>query len=135
MAGSSDSDGHFWVGVHDGYARLKEPVKHQRTVVLFGETDLVVKDSFVGSGVHEFELNWHLHPDVTLKKEEKQWVISTAETRISMRLLEPSDDFKIVEGSRQPILGWYSPSYGFKEPSRFCSSKDPVSQPRCNSRP
>jgi len=130
VAGSSDSDGHFWVGVHDGYARLKEPVKHQRTVVLFGETDLVVKDSFVGSGVHEFELNWHLHPDVTLKKEEKQWVISTAETRISMRLLEPSDDFKIVEGSRQPILGWYSPSYGFKEPCpvlQFKRSGEPAS--------
>ena len=57
-------------GYHDGYARLKKPVKHRRTVLFFGGRHFLIRDTFSGVGIHDFELNYHLHPEATSAVEQ-----------------------------------------------------------------
>ncbi|MBM3436713.1 MAG: hypothetical protein FJY07_10915, partial [Bacteroidetes bacterium] len=54
-----------FIGSHDGYTRLKEPVIHKRIFTLDKESDtLNIHDILSGSGIHEFEWNFHFDTDV-----------------------------------------------------------------------
>jgi uncharacterized heparinase superfamily protein len=102
--------------VNDGYERLKQPVKHRRTILVADDTNILIKDSFLGKGIHDYELNFHLHPDVVTEERDGWWRLQRGESRISMTLLGV-DKFTSVCGQEAPILGWYSPAYGIKQKS------------------
>ena len=104
---------HFLQACHDGYARIKEPVRHFRSIVHFDKTNFLVKDTFFGKGVHTFELNYHLHPDSVCYKNYDWWLINNQGAKIYIRLLD-EQDFLFVKGQEKPLFGWYSPSYGIK---------------------
>ncbi len=105
----------FLQAEHDGYQRLKNPVRHRRSVLYRDQAILLIKDIFFGTGRHSFELNFHFHPNAVLHREEMWWVVDHCDARIYMRLIE--GDFKMVHGRTQPICGWYSPQYGHKVPT------------------
>lgn len=113
---SEQSDELFVEAVHNGYSRLKEPVWHKRSILFFRETNFIIKDSFTGRGVHDFELNYHVHPDATVSKSDDWWCIEKTETNLFVMLLG-EDEFSFVHGQGKPLLGWYSPSYGIKRKS------------------
>jgi len=106
-------DGFLVKAKHDGYSRLKEPVQHERSIFFFRETTFLIRDTFSGRGVHAFELNYHLHPDTTVKKINGWWVMDNQGVKVYLRLLKGLDFF-CVNGQENPILGWYSPAYGMK---------------------
>jgi len=106
----------FLEAAHNGYARLKEPVWHKRTILFSDGTTFLIKDNFSGNGVHTFELHYHLHPHASLKKENDWWIIENDKAGIFIRLLD-GHDFVVAKGQRDPLLGWYSPAYGIKEES------------------
>jgi hypothetical protein len=100
---------------HDGYARLnKHPVIHTRRLQYDDDVTIITKDSFVGKGVHEFELNFHLHPDCRVFSENGIWTIQNKNASIYLTLLSPGS-FQEVSGKTDPILGWYSPAYNLKQ--------------------
>jgi hypothetical protein len=47
-------------GSHDGYARLRSPVIHQRWVFSAHSEFYLVRDVALGAGDHHLELSWHL---------------------------------------------------------------------------
>ena len=99
---------------HDGYMRIKEPVRHFRAIYNFDEINFFVKDTFLGKGVHTFELNYHVHPDSEISLEDNGWwKINHQGSVIFMRLVD-GNNFNVIKGQRAPIFGWYSPSYGIK---------------------
>jgi len=54
-----------FIGTHDGYTRLKEPVIHKRIFTLDKESyTLNIHDILSGSGIHEFEWNFHFDTGV-----------------------------------------------------------------------
>ena len=111
---------------HDGYMRIKGPVRHFRAIANFDEINFFVKDTFSGQGVHTFELNYHVHPDSKITLEDNDWwKINRQGTVIYMSLLD-GKKFNVIKGKRNPIFGWYSPSYGIKRESNVlsCSVKD-----------
>jgi len=113
----SREGGDIWVEAeHNGYSRLAEPVWHKRTVFFFDRGIIVIKDSFRGTGFHTFELNYHLHPDVLLREHKNWWYITNGRQAIFMKLLN-GESLSHIKGQMNPILGWYSPSYGSKEKS------------------
>jgi|LGOV01.1.fsa_nt_gb hypothetical protein len=122
------NDGVLLEAVHNGYSRLKEPVWHKRSVLLFDKMCFLIKDSFSGEGVHDFELNYHLHPDVSLTKEDDQWVIDNEGAQVFLTLLG-GHDFVVVTGQKNPLLGWYSPAYGIKKEAGVlhCTETGPAS--------
>lgn len=123
LLGFSENADQFLVNaMHDGYERLEEPVRHKRDILFFDNRCFLIKDSFVGKGVHEFEINFHLHPNVDLIKQNSWWQIKNEDTKIYIRLIE-SGDFVTICGSKDPIHGWYSPSYGTRFKCNVMSCK------------
>ena len=108
---------------HDGYMRIKDPVRHFRSVISFDKSNFFVKDTFSGKGVHSFELNYHVHPDSEIILEDNGWwKINRQETAIFVRLLNESN-FSVIKGQKNPLFGWYSPSYGIKRESVVLSCR------------
>jgi hypothetical protein len=52
----------LFVGSHDGYSRLQEPVEHRRWVFHRKGQFWLVRDVATGQGKHHLELTWHLGP-------------------------------------------------------------------------
>ncbi len=110
-----EKDNLFLSAVHDGYTRLKHPVCHHRSIFFFDQANFLVRDSFSGTGTHQFQLNFHLHPDVALNQAENWWVLANAGNYIFLRLL--NGYLKPVKGVHDPVMGWFSSWYGEKEPT------------------
>ena len=99
---------------HNGYSRYKEPVQHMRSLFIFDETTILIKDKFYGVGTHEFELNFHLHPNMKVSKyHENWWNICNSGAEIYIIIFD-NKDFQVIKGGRNPILGWFSSSYGLR---------------------
>jgi len=111
----------FLQACHDGYMRIKEPVRHFRAIFNFDEINFFVKDTFLGKGIHTFELNYHVHPDSEITLEDNDWwKINHQGVVIYIRLLN-ENNFNVIKGQKDPLFGWYSPSYGIKRESGVLS--------------
>jgi hypothetical protein len=104
----------FFQARHNGYLRYKKPIQHLRSLFIFDGTTIFIQDKFLGEGIHEFELNFHLHPDAMVSKHQQNWWnIRNDTAQIYITVLD-SGDFRVIRGKRDPLLGWFSDSYGFK---------------------
>ena len=54
----------YFVGSHNGYARLADPVLHRRHVLNIAGGLWLVRDVALGRAEHELELRWHFAPDL-----------------------------------------------------------------------
>ena len=106
----TDSGQIFIRASHDGYRRLKNMVIHQRELFVYDNTCCLIVDSFCGQGVHKFELNFHLHPDANVEKQDKWLVLEN--NGESIFIYDSENKFSVVNGQENPLLGWYSPVYG-----------------------
>jgi hypothetical protein len=57
----------YFVGSHDGYARLADPVVHRRHVLKIAEGPWLVRDMALGREEHELEIRWHFAPDLEVR--------------------------------------------------------------------
>ncbi|MBV9523002.1 MAG: alginate lyase family protein, partial [Alphaproteobacteria bacterium] len=99
-------------GRHDGYARLDQPLIHERIFVfLKAQRSLVIKDRLVGSGRHR--LRWHFHaaPGISLTPGDA--------TRFSLSSGNSTFLLSVPPGLGGTIgMSWYSPSYGVRLPTQ-----------------
>lgn len=100
---------------HDGYWRKGGGVVHKRSVRLDGGGVLVVEDSFAGTGVHDFELIYHLHPDVALDMQGASAVLRNSAERVCLSLENHRSADTVMPDVRQ---GWFSRSYGTVQRSK-----------------
>jgi uncharacterized heparinase superfamily protein len=113
---SDIGDGFILEGHHDGYWRLKNPVRHQRTVLFWGGGNFLIRDTFPGKGTHDFEVNYHLHPDAKASQVNGWWLVEGDGKRIFIQLMT-GDNLTLIKGQENPPFGWFSPSYGIKRES------------------
>jgi hypothetical protein len=110
---------------HDGYSRLDNPLQHCRSVLASPEGGWLIRDRFQGSGRHTFELNFHFHPEVVLTKQEHGWLAESHGRAIRLELA--GEDFNLVHGQTEPVMGWFSPAYNRRVPApvlqAFCSGE------------
>lgn len=123
------TDGRSIEGCHDGYRRLKDPVEHRRVIAFFGGAHFLVLDTFTGAGVHDFELNYHLHPDIAAKRQNGWWHVGNEKVVILIRLLKGAD-FISISGEEDPPFSWFSPAYGVKVKSGVlsCRKRGPAAE-------
>lgn len=106
-----------WTAEHDGYSRGREPAVHRRAVHLDRERrELTVYDEVFAPATHPCRLAFHLGPQVTAtlngNTAELSWLDQTAELAL------PTDlTWTAHRGEENPPLGWYSPSFGSREPT------------------
>jgi hypothetical protein len=119
---------------HDGYSRLDVPVCHIRSILHDPDGSWVIKDRFQGSGRHNFELNFHFHPEVSLTELGSGWMAERNGLRLQIELLHGR--FLLRRGEEEPPLGWFSPAYNVRLPSpvlqvnRFGASEEMVFETR-----
>lgn len=110
---------------HDGYKFIR--CSHQRTIH-FDRTNSIFKiidEIGVNKKHHDILLPWHLHPLVQVNRLDEQsfllkYRMGKREVKITC---DPSLEIKLVSGQLNPILGWFSPSFMQKEPTRVILGK------------
>ena len=112
----------FLTASHNGYKHLKNSIVHIRKIHYDGDLNFLVTDSFEGSESHEFELNYHFHPDVTLTKNGDYWAAVNDDVEIKIFLLDEMV-FTLYRGETNPVFSWFSKAYGQKEATSVLSCK------------
>ncbi len=103
----------FLSASHDGYLRLADPVRHQRSIT-FRHNVLLVQDHVVGKQTHRSEIFWHFAPQLLVELAGQGVTVRTA--RYTLTLQASCGTLDVVRGADDPPLGWYSTAYDVKTP-------------------
>jgi hypothetical protein len=112
-----------WSASHDGYESLDPPVHHKRTVCLDeGARRIDVSDQITSDGPHLARLAFHLGPEVSCTLEanraELTWTQGPDSDGWSASVELPAQaSWSEHRGESEPVLGWYSSSFGRIEPT------------------
>jgi hypothetical protein len=110
-----------WSAAHDGYARLTPSALHHRAVVLDDhERRLDIVDHIDTEGSHGLRMAFHLGPTVEVDLEGAVARLSfPVDGALASATIELPGELSWTahRGETDPILGWYSGSFGTKEPS------------------
>lgn len=118
-----------FVGVHDGYQRLPDPVRHQRKLVYDKSARrLDIVDTVECAAAHQAERCWHFADDVAVAMDADGGV--TASKGGWQLRLSPSEatQANLYRGSEAPIFGWWSPRFSVKVPSPTVVWTNAISQ-------
>ncbi len=73
----------LFVGSHDGYTRLPDPVVHRRSVFSLKSKFWLVRDQALGKAKHQLDLYWHVDPKL-MPIDQSQPVFRGAGTGLSI---------------------------------------------------
>jgi hypothetical protein len=100
----------LFVGSHDGYSRLPDPVVHRRWIFSLKSRFWLVRDLAVGVGNHQLDLFWHLAPALSPQGTDSIVFLEPG-GQTGLCVLAGQDHGWSVEVSEQQ----WSPVYGRKE--------------------
>ncbi len=123
----------YFVGSHNGYERLSDPVTHRRHVLQIAGNLWLVRDVAVGNEEHQIEIRWHFAPDLDVKSTgDAQIEISprsssngTAPTALSLIVPTKTSWQTTVEKTRSVV----SPAYGLLQPAPLVTSAARIKLP------
>jgi hypothetical protein len=78
-----------------------------------------VHDVMHGWGEHDFELHYHFSPEISITPatDGKRWIANrTGSSALLVFEVNANWQWNVVQGATNPILGWYSPVLGKKQP-------------------
>lgn len=116
----------LFAGSHSGYARLPDPVRHQRWVFHLHGRFWLVRDVAEGKGLHKLETFWYFAPDLTVTNQQNLFIAAgsgATPEKPGMRLgLLPVEDSVWLTDLSSSFV---SPAYGKKEPAPVvrCSAR------------
>lgn len=101
---------------HNGYTRLKDPLRHTRDVQLdANKGELRVVDKLICAGQHTVNLYLHFGVECELEKVSgNTYQINIANKNLSL-VLDDSLDITTYTGSNSPVAGWFSSGYHQKQ--------------------
>ena len=109
----------FFVGSHNGYTRLPDPVGHRRFVFHAHGAPWVIRDVVEGSQIHEVEASWHFAPDL-LVTSAKGGFRATVDPSTNHHTPGTAPSLNLSWASRSTLngfieSGYVSPSYGARK--------------------
>ena len=112
-----------WEAHHTAYARLDPGLRHDRRVELDAPRKaLTVTDTVTGSRSHTVRLSWHLGPHVHVELgaggADLWWTGRDGHERQGRLALPGALAWTCHEGETDPVLGWTSPRFGVRVPTR-----------------
>jgi hypothetical protein len=116
-----DADLSLWTATHRGYERLPGSPVHERTVRLAKpERRLVLEDRIRSGSGHEVRLHLHVGPAVTVAlhgwRAEMTWTGRDGEPGRAVLSLPAQLRWSVHRGETEPVLGWFSPRFGARQP-------------------
>lgn len=99
----------LFVGSHNGYARLPQPVIHRRWLVALKADLFLVRDVVEGGGKHRLDVSWHLAPEAQMVVDHLFRVKGASH---GLAIL-PAEGHGWAEVLRKDF---WSPVYGKKQP-------------------
>jgi hypothetical protein len=110
-----------WSAHHDGYKDLEPPATHRRTVEIdWRRGRLVIVDDVESLGQHALRMTFHLGPAVEADLEgvvaHLRWMSGHGVQHATLNLPDALS-WAAHRGELDPILGWYSPEFGRREPA------------------
>lgn len=105
-----------WLGEHDGYRRLADPVTHQRELVFDkAARRLTVTDTLACRDSHEVALFWHFAESCQVSWHGDALQVICQDVVLRMRP-PPAMAVEIVSAQDNPPLGWVSRRFDTKAP-------------------
>jgi hypothetical protein len=108
-----------FIGAHDGYSRLADPVAHRRSITLEkAARRIVIEDTLDMAGAHDVELNFHCSEHCRVELTECGCILSRDGISVTLELPKAEGArTDVLVGSEAPIRGWVSRSFDRKEPA------------------
>lgn len=107
---------HF-VGEHDGYRRLEDPVIHRREIAFEPESRTIeISDQLRCVGTHSACRAWHFAEDCHVDRAGEGLRINTGNAQVLMEPLEALERVEIHRGGTADQGGWISRRFGRKQP-------------------
>jgi hypothetical protein len=106
-----------FVGSHNGYLRLRDPVTHRREVVLHkGEGRIVVTDTLECKKTHDVEASWHFSEHCRVWLEGNCVLAANNDATVRMCFDSLWAEVTLHRGEASPPRGWVSRRFDVKEP-------------------
>lgn len=107
-----------WVGSHDGYWRLSDPLRHRRRIELDKAARQVrVTDSFQCRRDHRAELYWHFSEHCDVRAEGGFLRVANGPVVAWFSMEGAEEGPLLVRGDEATPQGWVSRSYGTRVPA------------------
>jgi hypothetical protein len=107
-----------FLGEHDGYCALSDPIEHQREILYdSGLRMFTIKDILEGAGSHEVCLNWHFSERIGPVAREDEIAASTARHRVRIVPKSMPAHVAVYRAGTPDEGGWISRRFGHKEPT------------------
>jgi hypothetical protein len=114
----SNAEMDHFVGMHDGYQRLEDPVVHRREIRLDKHArHFFVTDTLECSGAHRVECFWHFSENCEVSVDGNTLTAANDGRRIRMTLSNPELRFDLCRGQSELPCGWISRSFDVKAPT------------------
>ncbi len=107
-----------FLGEHDGYCALREPLEHQREILFDPVQRLfMIKDILEGQGTHEVCQHWHFAEHLAPIVAEDEIHVETDRHRIRLVPQSMPAHVQLYRGGTAEEGGWISRRFGHKEPT------------------
>ena len=115
----------YFVGSHNGYARLADPVVHRRHVLKIAGGVWLVRDVALGQTEHELEIRWHFAPDLEVQAVGPGRVeVSTSRSRSTSGAVSGESGLSLIvpeetvwQTATEVSRTLLSPAYGAFQPA------------------
>jgi len=105
-----------FIGEHDGYQRLVDPVIHRRQIDFDPSRQLIeVTDTLRCKSAHRATRAWHFAEDCEVESYGTGVRVTSGRVRVHLEPLEPLDRVEIHRGGNPTQGGWISRSFGLKQ--------------------
>lgn len=123
----STSKADYFVGSHDGYSRLEDPVIHRRLINYDKEQKVItITDEIECSKTHQLEWFWHLSEACSVEVSGNQYVITNEGVRLVLEVDPSIIENELVFGNEETLLGWVSRGYDQKCPTHTIWNKSQI---------
>lgn len=110
------ADHDTFVGEHDGYARLSDPVIHERSILRAGDF-IEITDTLKCQGAHSVERCWHFSEQCNINVSGNRVYAEVDGVKICLSANNPMTKIVCLRGSDSPIGGWVSRRFDEKRAS------------------
>jgi hypothetical protein len=112
------ADLQLFVGEHDGYTRLPDPVVHRREIKLDVRRQVIdVTDLLRCEAAHDARRSWHFAEDCQVERAGAGLKVSSGPWQVTMEPLEELSGVHVHRAGTAEQGGWISRRFGVKQPT------------------